>query len=58
MTEGAGLVSERALMFAVLIELDELKPYINQLEVAMIDYATSSWGWWKKWYHIVKELHV
>ena len=50
MTEGAGLVSERALMFAVLIELDELKPYINQLEVAMIDYATSSWGWWKKWY--------
>ncbi len=43
MTYGSGLASERALMFVVLKELNELKPYLNQLEIAMIDFATSSW---------------
>ena len=50
MTCGSGKASERALMFVVLKGLDELKPYLNQLEIAMIDFATSSWKSCKEWY--------
>lgn len=49
-TNGAGTVSERALMFAILKRLDELHPYVRYLETGMIGTATSSWHWAKKTY--------
>lgn len=51
MTSGAGTASERALMFAHLKRLAELQNYQNELEVAMMDQATSAWGsWCRDWY--------
>lgn len=44
MTAGAGTVSERALMFAHLKRLPELRSYLYELEVAMRNDATASWG--------------
>lgn len=45
-TNGAGTVQERALMYAILRRIPELKPYRAQLEVAMTDYAVSAWNNW------------
>lgn len=51
MTTGAGTVSERALMFAILKRVDALSNYEKALEVAMKDWASSAWdGWAKAWY--------
>ena len=51
MTAGAGTVSERALMFAHLKRMPELHSYLYELEVAMMDWATSSWNsWCRDWY--------
>ena len=51
MTAGAGAVSERALMFAHLKRIPELQSYLKELEVAMMDWATSAWNsWCKNWY--------
>ena len=51
MTAGSGTVSERALMFAILRRLPELSPFLPELEVAMIDWASSAWNsWCKNWY--------
>ena len=51
MTSGTGTVNERALMFVHLQRLPELQNYIPELEVAMIDNATSSWNSWvRNWY--------
>ena len=51
MTAGAGTVSERALMFAHLKRMTELHSYLYELEVAMMDWATSAWNsWCKNWY--------
>lgn len=51
MTAGAGTVSERALMFAHLKRMPELHGYLYELEVAMMDWATSAWNsWCKNWY--------
>lgn len=51
MTSGAGTVSERALMFAILRRVPELKPHIKALEVAMKDRASVDWDRWAKaWY--------
>lgn len=51
MTAGAGTVSERALMFAHLKRMPELHSYLYELEVAMMDWATSAWNsWCKNWY--------
>lgn len=47
MTSGAGTVSERALMFAILKRLPELADYIPQLEVIMTDVAYSAWNWYR-----------
>ncbi len=47
-TSGAGTVSERALMFAILRRLPFLSEYIAELEVAMMDWATSAWEWYKE----------
>ncbi|MBQ9030707.1 MAG: helicase [Parasporobacterium sp.] len=51
MTAGQGTVSERALMFVHLRRMPELKNYIGELEVAMMDWATAAWNsWCKTWY--------
>ena len=48
MTSGTGSVEERALMYAVLKRLSDLKPHLKALEIAMIDYAESAWGQWAR----------
>ncbi len=51
MTTGAGSVSERALMFAILRRLPFLQPYENQLKIAMQDTAFKAWNEWARaWY--------
>lgn len=51
MTAGSGTVSERALMFVHLKRMPELQNYLKDLEVAMIDWASSAWNsWCKNWY--------
>jgi len=50
MTLGAGTVQERALMFAILRRIPELKNYLPELDVAMMDYAFSSWDYWREWF--------
>lgn len=51
MTAGAGTVSERALMFVHLKRMPELHSYLYELEVAMMDWAASSWNsWCRDWY--------
>ena len=53
MTVGTGIVSERALMFAHLRRLPELRSYLYELEVAMMDQAVSTWNsWCKDWYRL------
>lgn len=39
MTAGTGMVTERALMYAILRRIPELAPFVADLEVAMEDYA-------------------
>lgn len=50
MTSGTGIVDERALMYALLRRLPEIEPYTRQLEVAMMDQATTYWSSYKKFY--------
>ena len=51
MTAGAGTAPERALMFAHLRRLPELRSYLYELEVAMMNQAASTWNsWCKDWY--------
>ena len=51
MTSGAGIVDERSLMFAILRRMPELKEYLTELEVAMMNDATGAWSLWcKRWY--------
>lgn len=50
MTSGTGMVKERALMFAILRRLHELRKYSEELEVAMTDYAYSAWEWYRNYY--------
>ena len=51
MTAGAGKASERALMFAIVRRLPELRKYVEELEVAMKDWAYSAWdSWCRDWY--------
>lgn len=50
MTTGAGTVSERALMFAILKRIPELQEYIRQMEIIMKNGAYSSWEGEKKYY--------
>jgi len=50
-TAGSGVVQERALMFAHLRRLPELRNYQKELEAAMIGYASVAWtGWCKSYY--------
>jgi len=50
MTSGCGSVEERALMFAVLKRMARFEAYIKELEVILVDLATSSWRWASPWY--------
>lgn len=50
MTNGTGIVEERALMFAILRRVPEFASYVDDLEVAMRDFAVNAWdGWAKDW---------
>ena len=49
-TTGAGMVRERALMYALLRRLHELRKYTEELEVAMMNNAFSAWDWYKDVY--------
>lgn len=51
MTVGGGTVYERALMFAHLRRLPELQDYADELEIAMMDWASKSWTAWVKKYY-------
>ncbi|MCR4717895.1 MAG: helicase, partial [Lachnospiraceae bacterium] len=57
MTSGAGIVDERALMFAIMKRMHEFKGYLPELEVAMMNDATGAWNsWCKGWYeHLASE---
>lgn len=46
MTSGSGTVQERALMYAVLRRMQELRSWKAELEVAMQDWAFSTWDSW------------
>ncbi len=48
MTQGAGTVSERALMFAILCRLPKLRAYKKELEELMVHNAQKSWNGWVK----------
>ena len=50
MTAGAGTVQERALMYALLRRLPELKGYRPELETAMMDCAYTAWDWYRELY--------
>lgn len=48
MTKGAGTVTERALMFAVLKRMPGLKPYTGELNSLMRKNAPKAWDDWVK----------
>ena len=51
MTTGAGTVSERALMFAILRRIPDIAVYEKAFEIAMKDWASSAWdAWARAWY--------
>ena len=51
MTSGCGTVAERALMFAILKRIPELRNYLSELEILMADRAYSAWHNWCKNYY-------
>ena len=51
MSTGSGLVNERALMFALLKQLPDLKDYLSELEEIMKGRAASAWDAWCKDYY-------
>ena len=50
MTTGTGTVGERALMFAIIRRLPELREWLLELEVAMTDWAYAAWTGYRDWY--------
>ena len=51
MTSGSGTVQERALMYAILRRMPELRSWNAELEVAMQDWAFNTWeSWCRDWY--------
>lgn len=48
MTSGKGIASERALMYAHLKRLPQLRNYLRELEVALMDNAAVTWKSWCK----------
>ena len=54
MTTGCGLLWERAVLFAILLHVPELKKYIKPLEQIMQAGASVGWNEWAKEYGIFK----
>lgn len=50
MTSGCGSVGERALIFMVLREMPMFQHHLEELEVILIDSATSGWKWASPYY--------
>lgn len=50
MTTGGGVVGERALMFAILNKLPELRGYVAELERMFVQRADRSWVWSRDYY--------
>ena len=50
MTYGSGTVDERALMYAFLRRIPELKPWLKPLNIAMRDWAYKAWEWYRGYY--------
>lgn len=50
MTYGTGTVDERALMYAFLRKIPELKPWLKALNIAMQDWAYKAWEWYRDHY--------
>lgn len=51
MTNGGGIVSERALMYAILSRVPEIAAHRDELERFFIYYAEGAWASWAKdWY--------
>ncbi|SES99534.1 Helicase conserved C-terminal domain-containing protein [[Clostridium] aminophilum] len=51
MTSGAGIVDERALMYAILRRMPEFRRYLSELEVAMMNDAMGAWHAWCKGFY-------
>ena len=52
MTSGRGTVEERALMFAILSKLPQLKEFEEELEKNLKEGAVKGWGNWAKDFYI------
>lgn len=50
MTSGGGKVQERALMYALLRRMPEVKNYIPELGIALMGRASSQWDSYRGWY--------
>lgn len=50
MTSGGGSVRERALMYSILIRIDFIRKYSNELEKLLIHGAFKVWNWHKNHY--------
>ena len=50
MTYGTGTVDERALMYAFLRKIPELKPWLKALNIAMQDWAYKAWEGYRDHY--------
>ena len=55
MTAGAGMVGERALMYALLSRMTELQDYLPELSVAMMNDAYKAWEGYRAWYEKAAE---
>lgn len=55
MTAGAGMVGERALMYAILSQMKELQDYLPELSVAMMNDAYKAWEGYREWYEKAAE---
>lgn len=50
MTSGGGSVRERALMYSILIRIDFIEEYRNELEKLLMHGAVMAWDWYKNHY--------
>ena len=58
MTSGTGTVYERALMFAILRRMHELRKYLEELDIVMMEGASKSWNSWCRDYFEKEVIEV